>query len=163
MNAPHPTRLSPQAQARRDAMLGDLEQAVRNRGRRRRATQTATVVAAIALLATGVTAISRLTQSPAPTPTPRIANNTEPAPAPANPNEVNDTPAPTPIRVAYVTNNTDVLSRSSAKPDASRVHRIDDEALLQSLQAAGLPAGLARTQGEVRLAFYNPAPDASTN
>jgi len=137
--------------ARKQAMLAELESAVRGRGRRRVAVRAGAAVAATVVVVTGVLASNALTRS-APEPLP------DPVPAVAHAEPAIDAPSPRrPARVAYVTDDGSVLDRLTVVTTGSTVQRLSDDQLLAELRKIGMPAGLARTEGRVRLAFYSAA------
>ena len=139
--------LTPEGLARKQAMLAELESAVRGRGRRRIAVRAGAGVAATVLLVTGVLASNTLTRS-APEPIP------DPVPAVAHAEPTIDAPTPhLPARVAYVTDDPSALDRLTVVATGSTVQRLSDDQLLAELREIGMPAGLARTEGRVPLAL----------
>ncbi len=171
--------LSPAARARRDALRSDVEAVVRARGSRRVVVRSLAAVVLLTSATTLAVVAGRGTpplSSPQGTPinhgpsSPLAQGDQHPHPA-ASPN---NTPTPTisptispAVRsttlVGYVVDDPSVLDRFAASHSASRVTRLDDRQLLDELRAAGLPAGLIRTNGRTRLAFHNarPAPTAA--
>jgi hypothetical protein len=91
--------------------------------------------------------------------TPTIASDhLQPAPAPDESREVAaDSPRPRRTTlVGYIANDPTILERCAASPTISRVQMLDDRELLAELRAAGLAAGLIRTETTTRLAFHHP-------
>ncbi|MDQ7014064.1 MAG: hypothetical protein Q9O74_09240 [Planctomycetota bacterium] len=170
--------LSPAARARRDALRPDVEAVVRARGIRRVVVRS---VAAVVLLTSATTLAVVANRGTPPLSTPQ---GTPANPGPSSPlaqgdqlphpaASPNNTPTPTlsptmspavrsPTLVGYVVDDPSVLDRFAASDTPSRVTTLDDRELLEELRAAGLPAGLIRTNGRTRLAFHNarPAPTA---
>lgn len=143
--------LTPEGLARKQAMLAQLESAVRGRGRRRVAIRAGAAVAATAVIVTGVLASNTLTRS-SPEPV------SDPVPAVAHAEPTIDAPTPhLPARVVYVADDGSVLDRLTVVTTGSTVQRLSDDQLLAELREIGMPAGLVRTEGRVRLAFYSAA------
>lgn len=153
-------RLSPEGLARKQAMLAELEPAVRWRGRRRVAGIAGAAVSPLVLLALVWTALAGGGGAvPSPEPSPSIAASDGPlnSPGGVTPADEDAPSAPTPLRnsrVVYVVNSPGTMERLSSRADASRVHRLTDDELLAALSSNGLPAGLVRREGRVQLAFH---------
>ncbi len=159
--------LSPDGLARKQAMLAQLEPAVRRRGRRRTARRLGLAATPLALLAVAWLLITSRTTPPIPVSPPAIAR-TDPSETTTAPRPDRTEPAPTevlnppPPRVVYVANDPRALDRFAAPPTATRVQRLTDEQLLAELDALGMPAGIIRTEQRVRLAFHT-APTLADN
>jgi hypothetical protein len=143
----HDGTLSPAERARRDAMLGSLQDLLTARRRRRVAGR----LAAAACIALGIVVALRLwsatatTSSPSPTPlapTP-IA---EAAPGPATPSPTPTTPA---FRVTLVATDPTILERYAARPQG-KIKMLSDAEVLAALDAAGTP-GLITINGKTVL------------
>jgi len=127
-----PVALSPEGEARREAMLGSLRGQVRARGRRRRALQAAGVATPLLALGAlmGVLSLGQPTLS---------TEVTAGASGPSGPiaTEPNVLPEFTRIAFAPVTTLADITDRS-----------LSDDELLELLHEAGHDAGLIRREGE---------------
>jgi hypothetical protein len=134
MNEHEMTTLSDRGRERRDAMLDELRGSMRDLHRTRRMRRSAiAVVASLTILV--VLAIIAL---PGPTAlTPGTTARIEPAEAPA-------------VRITIVQTDPTILARYAATP-TPRVRMLDDEALLDALDALGRPAGLVRSGGRAWL------------
>ncbi len=125
-------QLSPQGQARREAMLSNLQGAVRARRRRRRAIQAGVIALPLIALGAGVFV---MLQRPAPeSPTePVIADKTPPAPGPAT------------MALRHISFS------EATTPATPQINTISDDELLDLLHAAGHNAGMIRRGSEVTL------------
>lgn len=161
--------LSCDGQARRKAMLGSLEGAVRARGRQRLAARGGLAVCGLLLVVGAVVFASWPNTGPASgphdmaspdTPMASIGNeelHTDPAPD----THIAATNPAAPRLVVYVVNDPGIVARWAATPKPSRVEMLDDAGLLAELRAAGLPAGMIRRNDTLTLAFHNaPLPGA---
>lgn len=140
------TPLTPQGEARRDAMLADLL-ARQSRHHHVRRLQRAAAVAALALIFITLCTVPVLLRPPQPNPAPiLVAQQPQPAPAPA---------------INYIATDPTLASRwSVATPvdPAIMIHTeplaieyLTDDSLLARLEEIGRPTGLIRSQGRTIL------------
>ncbi|MFG0285870.1 MAG: hypothetical protein ACF8R7_15750 [Phycisphaerales bacterium JB039] len=122
------TSLSEQGQARKRAMLGELQRELGRRRARRSAARGGAAVAAVALLGAGGVLYSVRT---APAPERAIGQAPEAG-----------------LRIVRVRNQPGIVDRL----------RIDDDRLLEALRSAGYQGGLVRTEGRVLTTGDLPAP-----
>lgn len=126
--------LSPQGQARREAMLGDLTAAMTTLRRRRRALRLGVSAATTTLLCFALFRTSQV-----PTTDTRVATN----PPPASSETVAS-------RTEHVQTDQGITARLRASPP-TLVTRINDAQLLHTLVEIGRPAGLIRFGDRVAL------------
>jgi hypothetical protein len=135
--------LSPEGEARRDAILADLRERVPvEAARRRRRRVAGRIGGAMAAVAVGVALWqwgSSLTAPGAPAP---------PGPVAVAPTVPAD--APSTVRIELVATEPGIAERYAVRPTV-RAERIGDEELLALLAAQGTPTGLVRTPAGVYL------------
>lgn len=137
MNEPHePVQLSPEGEARRDAMLPGLQTRVVRTARARRTRSR--VVAGAALFAIASLGVLILPVRP-----PSKVATDDPRPPVESTRGV----------IEVVRTDPGVLERLAATPEShgSVVERIGDDELMFALAAIGRPTGIVRTQGRVWL------------
>jgi hypothetical protein len=143
----HDGPLSPAERARRDAMLGTLQDLLAARRHRR----TAGRVAAAASVTLGVLVALRLWSAPAatssPPPTPLAPTPiAEAAPGPAIPSP---TPTVPPFRVILAATDPTIVERYASRPQGM-IKMLSDAEVLSALDAAGTP-GLITINGKTVL------------
>lgn len=135
-------RLTPSGEARRQAMLGELIAAMESHHRTRAVRRNIAVLSAAALLVAGAayfvaSASSGDRDMGAPAPTQVAASNAE-------------REEPVVMRVVHVQTDPGVLDRYRAAPPPLIV-RVDDAALLETLEQFDRPTGLVRMGDDVFL------------
>lgn len=140
------TNLSPQAAARRDAMLPELLAEVRHIRRRQTIARIASVAGAFALLS-GVLALALLRTTHAPGPAQAIATLPK--------SSANLTTRTTPfeqhaVRIEIVQSSPDILERLSLRgPSLVRVEYINTDQALALLESTGARYGIIEIAGRV--------------
>ncbi|MEM0983007.1 MAG: hypothetical protein AAGI17_03550 [Planctomycetota bacterium] len=153
---PETPGLTPEGRARSEAMLGELQGAVRARRRRRKAVRAGGVVTVLAVCGIAVIVGVRPSGSPGPAAVPdaRVASADPVDDAVGTPPEtVSSTIASGTRSVGFG------LVRTSAVADVVPLEEIDDDELLRLLAEAGYEGGLIKRDGKVELTAPLPGQD----